>query len=431
MPRGGGDENARAVVAGRSLELDSPPEIAMESLLEKLKLLGYEAGFCRRKRPFFPPLTRTYFAFPPVSNNSNEQFFYFTSLTSWLLGLVGRNFAPPQQFDDPNIACNNILVELKDTGFATPSFTPVKLRMGHGEAVCGVLDALADLALERSGFAFQKPMYLPDAAAEEEQVDDLPGDEVGAGGDIVGHAEEEEEEEEAYMEGERAMGGGPEKSAEELEESKILESKVDASKWKMELERVAPSLRVTVAADTKDWRTHLEHAHTHLKTIEDNFPETKAALERVGADVAAALDKIGTRENSINNSLDGLTGQYREQREKLLEVQAQYNKSTDSVAELTNELAHVAYELEQVKNTMAERGDNIADTSPLVKIKTAMKKLKAELKHMELQIGVARNTVLQVNVKSKDNIGSLASKGFRDGALESDEDDYDDEDDMY
>ena len=56
----------------------------MEEILEKLKMLDYEEHF-----KSFRPLTHTYFAMP--SANPNEQFYYFTSLVSWLLSLLGQH----------------------------------------------------------------------------------------------------------------------------------------------------------------------------------------------------------------------------------------------------------------------------------------------------------------------------------------------------
>lgn len=38
---------------------------------------------------------------------------------------------------------------------------------------------------------------------------------------------------------------------------------MDPTLWKIELERVAPKLRITIAADSKDWRSHLDEAHQH------------------------------------------------------------------------------------------------------------------------------------------------------------------------
>ena len=78
---------------------------------------------------------------------------------SWLLNLSGHAFQPPQQYDDPNITCTNIMSALREAGFAPASFSPAKLRQGHGEPVCGVLSALCDLALERQQFRFQAPQF--------------------------------------------------------------------------------------------------------------------------------------------------------------------------------------------------------------------------------------------------------------------------------
>ncbi len=43
----------------------------------------------------------------------------------------------------------------------------------------------------------------------------------------------------------------------------VLHSSVDPTLWRMELERVAPRLRIALPADARDWRTHLEEAHGH------------------------------------------------------------------------------------------------------------------------------------------------------------------------
>ena len=78
---------------------------------------------------------------------------------SWLLTLSGHAFQPPQQYDDPNITCTNIMSALREAGFAPASYPPAKLRQGHGDPVCGVLGALCDLALERQQFRFQAPQF--------------------------------------------------------------------------------------------------------------------------------------------------------------------------------------------------------------------------------------------------------------------------------
>lgn len=75
----------------------------------------------------------------------------------------------------------------------------------------------------------------------------------------------DDEEEEAYMEPGRANDGSPGAgtSGQDAAERAVLVSRVDPLLWKIELERVAPKLRITLAADAKDWRSHLDEAHAH------------------------------------------------------------------------------------------------------------------------------------------------------------------------
>lgn len=81
---------------------------------------------------------------------------------AWLLQLCGINVPPPKEFDDPNATLSNLLNGCRALGFVPVSYPPVKLTNGYGREVCGVLDALLDLTLERQGFTFGKPVHQPD-----------------------------------------------------------------------------------------------------------------------------------------------------------------------------------------------------------------------------------------------------------------------------
>ena len=37
----------------------------------------------------------------------------------------------------------------------------------------------------------------------------------------------------------------------------------DADTWRLEVERVAPQLRMTVKSDGREWRNHLEQMHSY------------------------------------------------------------------------------------------------------------------------------------------------------------------------
>ena len=402
----------------RSVELTQEPEVAMELAVEKLKLLHYERDFLTRRRPAWPPLTRTYFARP--AGNGGEQFHYFTSLAAYLLNLAGSSFRAPEQFDDPNAACSNIFAELAQCGFDTPSFAPGKLKHGHGREVVGVLAGLCDLVVASHYARWDGPEYAREAPAEDaaaseslaledDEADALNatfGTEDGIGDDAA--TDEESDDDEIGYAGAR---GPPTplalradtKTAEEIEDARAIESAVDATAWKLELERVAPQLKVaSAAAETKDWRAHLEQAKKHRRRVAEAFPEARARLERVAEDAAGALAKIDQRERFVNDQLGPLAAEYKRERERMRETQERHDASAETVAELTNELARVGERLEEVRTTMAEGAESVADTTPLTKLKASVEGLQGEMKVMEVRIGIVSNTLLRMDLERRD-----------------------------
>lgn len=75
----------------------------------------------------------------------------------------------------------------------------------------------------------------------------------------------------------------------------ILESSTDAEEWRLEVERVAPQLKVTVRVDNRDWRTHLEQMHSYRSGIDEALVTTRVHLDKLHGDIARTLEKIASR----------------------------------------------------------------------------------------------------------------------------------------
>ena len=60
--------------------------------------------------------------------------------------------------------------------------------------------------------------------------------------------------------GEVGSGGG---EGERFRPEEILASTTDHELWRLEVERVAPSLKITVKSEARDWRAHLEQMHQY------------------------------------------------------------------------------------------------------------------------------------------------------------------------
>ena len=206
---------------------DPVTHLVMEEILEKLKMLDYEEHF-----KSFRPLTHTYFAMP--SANPNEQFYYFTSLVSWLLSLLGQEWKAPSQLDDPNSAVASLYAMLQQIGAPT-NFGAMKLKSGCGEAACSVLKHLLDLI----PIEFHPPAYPEEEAYEEAAVDEEAEVEAEEMADEVGAAEVEEDE--MYYHGGDA--GGHVGERDRLTDS-ILEASVAPEAWRLELESVTPQLKM-------------------------------------------------------------------------------------------------------------------------------------------------------------------------------------------
>ena len=403
-------------------------DAAADELVEKLKLLNYERDFCRRKRPYWAPLTRSYFAGPPppgASYNSNEQFFCFTSLVSWLLHLSGRTgFKAPAQYDDPNASCNAIVIEMKDLGVGAAQAVQGKLRIGHGESVLQILHIAADAAMRRRNVMLLKADC---SAADDNDVDDEPAgtnaidddDDVenedfmgagefaggGGGGGAAARAAEADDGDDAYMDGciVEYTQHDSQRTEEEEEAKAIVEPQVDEQMWRAEVDRVAPRLRVTIAAGATDWRSHVDYlgelGKKLVKMYKHDENQIRVNVVRLSEDIGNVVSELKSREESLNQGLERSLTEYKQQREKINVNQEQYKSVTDNVAELSNELASITARLNEIKAVVDERGSNLSDSSPLVKIKNAIAKLKEELHSMDVRIGVAEHSVLTVNTR--------------------------------
>eukprot|EP00002_Diphylleia_rotans_P036757 TRINITY_DN814_c0_g1_i3.p1 TRINITY_DN814_c0_g1~~TRINITY_DN814_c0_g1_i3.p1 ORF type:complete len:303 (-),score=68.59 TRINITY_DN814_c0_g1_i3:820-1728(-) len=279
----------RDAVGKTNLEPDGNAIILMEEVLETLKLLDYESKFCRVKN--FPKLDCFYFCKPHTK--PQQQFYYFTSLTSWLMGLNNHFYPPPAQFDDPNTTAASILLELRKMGISL-DYPATKIKPGHGEPVATILKSLADKC-NANVIRLGSIGHRPDGYA-----DDITGDDDDAGAEI------HDEVGDAFADDDDMFPGDSHKKTQELLQDDILISKVDSNAWMIELERVRPMLKLTIQSDTREWRTHLESMVANQDAIGKNMTDTTSGLEKLGGEIAKGVEKIQARENTLNTQFDSL-----------------------------------------------------------------------------------------------------------------------------
>ena len=226
---------------------DAPnPMVLMTDVVDKLKILGYEEFAQDRLNGRL--LHAAYFVVPHPK--PNEQFHYFVTIFAFLMKKNSFSFSVPDEFDDPNSTVANIMEALRRARI-TLDYSQAKLRAGYGEAVCVLLNLLCDNALAKAGFRMPTSMNYPDSVyPEEAPVDD---DEVSADiADTVAVVDDDDDDDDY-------QSSRAEAKKEETKETRIIESSINPNDWKVEVEKVAPLLKMRLEQDNKEWRTHLEH----------------------------------------------------------------------------------------------------------------------------------------------------------------------------
>jgi len=385
---GGNEEDAGPGAAYKLFE-------TMSDLLDKLKLLNFEERFIKPNG--VKPISRHYFA---LGTNPGEQFSVFTSLCAWLINVSGRSFEKPQEFDDPNATISNILDEVRRIGINT-DFPPSKLKTGYGVYVVMILDKLTENALKSTQFAWQRPFYHEEDNNDEEEVihqedeAELKLDKIED--ELDAAMDDSEDETEAFLD----LAAGPHLDMEAMKQNEIMISNTNSEEWKLEIERVTPSLKVTVRTDNKDWRTHVEQMHQHKEGIETSFKSSKYQLDKMQGDIQKTLEKISSREKYINNQLENLVHDYRSSQDRFAQAKEKYKEGSTGVSERSRALAELTEELEKIKIDMEEKGSSMTDGAPLVKIKQTLNRLKSESTEMDIRIGVIEHVLRQAHFRNK------------------------------
>lgn len=279
--------------------------------------------------------------------------------------------------------------------FSVKDIAPGKIRQGQGPAVLHVLTVLLDKALVIQNVPIRTPEFPPDSYQEELDVDD------GAQEDIQDEVLSEDEGDEEFWEANRDR----DQTAHD-EHASVIETQVDPEEWRMELERVTPLLKINRRADHKDWRSHLDWIGSLLKTMDKTFPEVKVQLEKIGEDINKAIEKIQKREQTLAQQFESLVEQYRTQKKDYNAIADNFKQTSEQVNALSSELNQISETLENVKADISRREEQMSDTTPLVKIKEALSKIKTEVKQMELRIGVLQHSLLHYKMKGSHAAGA-------------------------
>ncbi|XP_053616268.1 intraflagellar transport protein 57 homolog [Plodia interpunctella] len=341
------------------------------NLIDKLRLLKIDTEL--RPHIKMKPMSRYYFV---TSTNPGEQFFVFASTAAWLIRKIGKDFDQPSEEDDPNPTIANIIDFLRQKDIAV-EFSSHKLKQGYGEQVCYILNVLADEAMKKENFECQNPIVnIPET---DESADDV--DQVEDETEIL--LDKVEEEMAIYSED---SDGEEYPNVDEKETNNIADKVHDWEAWKLELERVAPALRLKISADGRDWRARHAQMKTYRDELLDRFKTTGTQLSKLHNSIGSVMDKINARENILNEQFEPLVREYGSLLDELNKVTNEYKEVSVGVTERQEMLNEITAKVENIKQRTESRGSSMNDNSPLVTAKKAVTNLKNDIQELDFQI---------------------------------------------
>ncbi|CAH2088060.1 unnamed protein product [Euphydryas editha] len=341
------------------------------NVMDKLRILKIDTEL--RPQIKMKPMSRYYFI---TSTNPGEQFFVFASTAAWLIRKTGKEFDQPNEEDDPNATIASILEILREKDIAV-DFSSHKLKQGYGDQVCYILNVLADEAMKTENFEWQKPIVdIPDT---EESPDDL--DQVEDETEIT--LDKIEEEMAIYSEESEGEDYG---DVEEKEQSNITHKVHDWEAWKLELERVAPALRLKISADGRDWRARHAQMRTYRDELLERFKTTGTQLNKLHGNISSVMDKIAARENILNEQFEPIVREYGRLLDELNKVTNEYKEASVGVSERQETLNELTAKVENIKQRTESKGSSMHDNSPLVTAKKAVETLKKDIQELDFQI---------------------------------------------
>ncbi|XP_022171688.1 intraflagellar transport protein 57 homolog isoform X1 [Myzus persicae] len=388
-------DSSRSRSTNRSETVSYQHFLDMEILCDRLILLDYESYVVKSLK--MRPINRHYFA---LQTSSGEQFYMFVSLAIWLLSKLGKDLKQPQEYDDPNSTVNSILESSAQLELSV-DFPVNQLKQGFGKHVIEILNGLADLALKKNNFPYKKPIF----PVEKEEIEELPENNAEL---LLEHVEEEmvwtdsdsDEENMLNINDLTALNKNKRQTSYKTNEN-LKTTSANKEEWNLELEQVLPSLRVTIKLDYKDWRTSLKQMKEHKFMMNASIEKVKPLLTNLCSTLGETMEKVYSREQYLNSSLDNLLIEYRNSQDELARVIEHYKLLSNGIVERQDALLKITEQLDIVKQEMDERGSSMTDGTPLINIKKAIATIRSDIMEMDVRIGVLQHGYFMSKVHEK------------------------------
>lgn len=402
--------NAHLQVVDKKPRIDS--YLVMDDIMEKLRLLDYERRFCgpyRRKA-----IPRVYFSHP---GQPSDQFPYFYELTYWLMA-INKQYSKRRSTDlassDPIGAVINsesveeykelarqLVSDVRTFGVQLPEFvTPMSVATGYGEAVCFIVNDLLNKFLIKQDFKFQTPQVWQGSKdvygsenheSEEitEEIDGSPLEDILQSSVPLSLSSDEE--------APTASEPVP------LEATTMLNTQIDPADWALEVNTVKDQLVFSEEdlREGQDWTVRLRTVVSHFRVFASVAKgEMREKLQGMGQNWSGALERLSRGETMVRELCKKDLAALSDVLVRKRQIISELNQLRDRVAGKIEEFDRVKSQHEEILESIETISQATTDSEPLERLKTALARLKAEIRHMELNEAITASRIANGAMRS-------------------------------
>ncbi len=213
----------------------------------------------------------------------------------------------------------------------------------------------------------------------------------------------------------------------------------------MEVDDLTPTTAVSLTTAASASSSAISPSAQAIKLQCDALERTTATtnveerLHSVARDIATVQQRLLAKEDAVLNAPGGKYAeslrQYRDATDRLESLRTQHADLSSTVGRQNEELADLTDRLHATKKSTKDKGRRMTDTTPLIRIKTAIQTVREEMQDMDVRIGILGHLLLQSQLamakRNKKRLlqqqrGDGLSSGHYDDMDSEDEEDFDD-----
>jgi len=170
----------------------------------------------------------------------------------------------------------------------------------------------------------------------------------------------------------------------------VICSQINPEDWKKEAERANELLSKKGPEGRKTWQHHIGKMSSMRKVITEETKNSHAGLVEVEKKISEDLQSVHSKETAINERYQDQISNFEREKLRTNDCKAEYNQRAAVVETLAGTLSDLSEQLDEAKDGMQEHSGRVEDSSPVIKLKQGVVKMKKETNELSLRLGVAK-----------------------------------------